>query len=52
MIAGYLLNLNVKDDIAYIMNNNSCSVEFYENEFGNASKLSMPSDDIIIKSCI
>lgn len=52
MIAGYLLNLNVKDDIAYIMNNNGCNVEFYENEFGSGSKLSMPNDDVIIKNGI
>ncbi len=50
MIAGYLLNLNVKDDIAYIMNNNGCNVEFYENEFGSGTKLSMPNDDVIIKN--
>ena len=52
MIAGYLLNLNVKDDIAYIMNNNGCNVELYENEFGSGSKLSMPNDDVIIKNGI
>ena len=52
MIAGYLLNLNVKDDIDYIINNNGCNVEFYENEFGSGSKLSMPNDDVIIKNGI
>lgn len=50
MIAGYLLNLNIKDDIAYIMNNNGYSVEFYENEFGSESKLSMPSDEVLIEN--
>lgn len=50
MIASYLLNLNIKDDIAYIMNNNGYSVEFYENEFGSESKLSMPTDDVLIEN--
>lgn len=50
MIASYLLNQNVKDDIAYIMNNNGSDVMFYENEFGNDNKLKMPSDEIIIKN--
>ena len=50
MIASYLLNQNVKDDIAYIMNNNGSDVMFYENEFGNDNKLKMPSDEIIIEN--
>lgn len=28
MIAVYLLNINTKDDIAYLMNNNGCEVKF------------------------
>ena len=50
MIASYLLNQNVKDDIAYIMNNNGSDVMFYENEFGSDNKLKMPSDEIIIEN--
>ncbi len=47
MIAGYLLNKNIKDDISYLMKNNGEDVLFYEEEFGNASKLHMPEDEII-----
>ncbi|MDD6878667.1 MAG: DNA polymerase I [bacterium] len=50
MIAGYLLNINVKDDIAYLMNSDGTDVEFYENIFGNEKKLSLPEEDKIIKN--
>lgn len=50
MIAGYLLNINVKDDIAYLMNNNGYETEFYEKQFGTEKKLSMPSEEEIIKN--
>lgn len=52
MIASYLLNQNVKDDIAYIMNNNGINIDFYENIFGSESKLKMPEEDIIIKNVL
>ena len=35
MIAAYLLNINVKDDIAYLMNNNGCEVSFYSQSLKN-----------------
>lgn len=47
MIAGYLLNLNVKDDIGYLMNNKGYKVDFYLNSFGNPNKLKMPDDEEI-----
>ena len=42
MIASYLLNYNIKDDISYLMNNNGVSVKFYEEEFGTLAKLKVP----------
>ena len=47
MIASYLLNQNVKDDIAYIMNNNGCEVEFYDKVFGSEAKLKMPDEEVV-----
>ena len=35
MIAAYLLNINVKDDIAYLMNNNGCEITFYSQSLKN-----------------
>ena len=35
MIAAYLLNINVKDDIAYLMNNNGCEISFYSQSLKN-----------------
>ena len=50
MIANYLLNQNVKDDIAFAMNNSGANVEFYENSFGVDGKLKMPEEETIIKN--
>ena len=50
MIAGYLLNYNVKDDISYLMKNNSYDVMFYEEEFGTHAKLHEPDFDVIAKN--
>ena len=52
MIAAYLLNLNVKDDIAYIMKNNSVNVMFYEDLFGKENKISMPEEKTVISEVI
>ena len=30
MVASYILNQNIKDDIAYLMNNNDYNIDFYE----------------------
>ena len=46
MIAAYLLNINIKDDIAYLMNNNGCEVNFYSNSLKNG----FDKKDIILKS--
>ena len=37
MIAAYLLNINVKDDIAYLMNSNGCEVTFYSQSIKGCS---------------
>ncbi len=52
MIAGYLLNLNIKDDIGYLMNNKGYKVDFYLDCFGNPNKLHLPSEDIYIPNII
>ena len=46
MIAAYLLNINIKDDIAYLMNNNGCEVNFYSNSLKNG----VDKKDIVLKS--
>ena len=46
MIAAYLLNINIKDDIAYLMNNNGCEVNFYSNSLRNG----FDKKDIILKA--
>ena len=50
MIAGYLLNQNVKDDISYSMKNDGVNVLFYEEEFGTAAKLHMPEEQVIVEN--
>ncbi|NLL44818.1 MAG: DNA polymerase I [Mollicutes bacterium] len=51
MIAGYLLDYNVKDDIAYLANQFDYDIAFYENVYGK-SKLTKPSMDIIAYNAI
>ena len=46
MIAAYLLNINIKDDIAYLMNNNGCEVNFYSNSLKNG----FDKKDIVLKA--
>ena len=50
MVAAYLLNENIKDDITYYMNNNGIKIDFYEKEFGTQAKLSMPDEEVIAKN--
>lgn len=45
MIAAYLLNMNVKDDIAYLMNGNDCEVKFYS----QLLKDGFTKNDILLK---
>lgn len=39
MIASYLLNYNIKDDISYLARNKGYNIPFYEDTFGHGSKL-------------
>lgn len=48
MIAGYLLDYNVKDDIAYLANQFYYDIPFYENIYGKNNKLSEPNNIDII----
>lgn len=46
MIAAYLLNINSKDDIAYLMNSNGCEISFYSQCLKNG----FDKKDIVLKS--
>lgn len=46
MIASYLLDYNIKDDIAYLANMFDYDIPFYESVYGK-TKLVKPSEDII-----
>ena len=48
MIAGYLLDYNVKDDIAYLANQFDYDIPFYENIYGKNNKISEPNNIDII----
>ena len=50
MVAAYILNQNIKDDISYYMNNNDYNIDFYEKEFGTLAKLSKPDIEVIAKN--
>ena len=50
MVASYILNQNIKDDIAYLMNNNDYNIDFYEKEFGTLAKLTKPDIEVIAKN--
>ncbi len=52
MIACYLLNYTIKDDIAYYINSCGVDVEFYEKEFGSLAKLKMPSLEVLSKNAM
>ncbi|MBR3897804.1 MAG: DNA polymerase I [Bacilli bacterium] len=52
MIAGSLLDYNMKDDIAYLSNQLNYDLEFYEKIYGKFSNLKIPNDEIVAKECI
>ena len=52
LLAGYILEYNVKDDIAYLANNFDNDIPFYENIYGKGSKLAIPSDDVVAYNTI
>ncbi len=45
MIATYLLNYNIKDDIAYLANTQKESIPFYEEFFGKPGKEKLPEKE-------
>ena len=47
MLATYLLDYNVKDDIAYIANNFDNDIQFYEKVYGKNGKFTLPNEDVI-----
>ncbi len=52
MVAGSLLDYNVKDDMAYLANEIGKSLDFYENIYGKFIHLKMPSEEVISKSMV
>lgn len=52
MIAGSLLDYNVKEDIAYLANQFDYNLEFYESVYGKGSKLVKPSLEVIAKEAV
>lgn len=52
MIAAYLLNKTIKDDIAYLANNMGYAIPFYEDIYGANTKIKEPLEPIIAKNCI
>ncbi len=46
MIAAYLLNMNIKEDIAYLMNNTGCEITFYSQSLKNG----FDKKDIVLKA--
>ncbi|MCI9084259.1 MAG: DNA polymerase I [Bacilli bacterium] len=52
MVAGALLEYNVKDDMAYLANEINKNIDFYETIYGKFIHLKMPSEEEIAKSCI
>jgi len=49
MTAGYLVDYNIKDDIAYLANEMNYELEFYEKTYGKFIKLQMPDEETIAR---
>ncbi len=52
MMAGSLLDYNVKDDMAYLANEVYYKLDFYEAIYGKFIHLKKPSEEDIAKSCV
>ena len=52
MIAGALLDYNMKEDMAYLANQIDYKLEFYETIYGKNSSLKKPNEEIIAKACV
>lgn len=48
MIAGYLLNYNLSDDISYLARIKGYDIDFYENIYGKNAKLAIPEIDKLV----
>lgn len=51
MLAAYLLEYNLKDDIAYLSNQLGYNIPFYETTFGKHAEIK-PEEDIIAKNAV
>ncbi len=49
MIEGYLLNKNIKNDIAYLSNQYNYDIPFYDKEFGSEITIKMIDEETIAK---
>ena len=52
MIEGYLLNKNIKNDIAYLANQDDYDIAFYDKEFGSEITLHEVSSDVVSENAI
>ncbi len=52
MIAGYLLNYNVKDDISYLARTKGYMIDFYEETYGKGTKLHIPEMEVTSKDLV
>lgn len=52
MIAAYLLNYNIKDDISYLARSQGYKIDFYEEMYGKPDKEKLPELEVIAKTVI
>lgn len=52
MVAGYLLNYNVKDDISYLARVKGYDIDFYENIYGKNTKLNIPDIQVLARDLV
>ena len=52
MIAGALLDYNVKEDIAYLANELDYKMEFYEAIYGKYIKIKVPEEEVVAAACV
>lgn len=52
MIAAYLLNYTLKDDVSYLANTMGIEMPFYEDVYGKNTKLSQPEEPTVAQTCV
>ena len=52
LLAAYLLDYSVKDDISYLANNFDYDIPFYETTYGKGAKLTIPASDVVAYNTI